>query len=763
MTLVSSKTAIDRFASASHSLAITLVLLAAFLLVGHVAGAALAPTPPILVPTISAWLLLLAGLSLWLRSAFTGRWWHMCSVLLAVSMSTIALLACLGYLRPSWPWLDGVDRVWRVVAALSPQAAAAFLLGGLGLLSLDWERWRGGWPSQALALSVVGIAFPTLLGHLYDVPSLYTISAYPPVQVHESVALLLFGFAVLFARPDGGLMRLATSSTSGGVLARSVPVAVVAVPMILGWVALSGERSGWWDPAAGTSMFVFANIVFFSLLVFRVARSLDRTDTERALSEEKFSRMFRSSPDAMVVRRISDGRILEVNDGFSQITGFQPGEVIGSDAPQLDLGIEPPVSTELPDNAVTTVRNAQVRFRTKSGEERQGLCSTEVVNFGGEQCLLTVTRDVSDRQHAQEALQEANEKLARWVSDLEARSREISLLNDMSGVLQSCVTADEACATAVQFGQQLLPRSAGAIYRFADVGGVLETAAVWGNLLPVGEFTPLECWALRRGRPYVVGDSNAGIACAHVQELEKSPYVCVPMMAQGEALGILHVRDAEDPAIRDATTVRSLDSTLRVVEALAAHVSLALANLRLRERLRHQSVRDELTGLFNRRYMEESLERELFRARRLSGTVSLALLDLDGFKSINDARGHDAGDELLKAMSQIFRSFLRAGDVVCRYGGDEFLFVMPGMGLSAAFDRVGEICDAVKSAAVWHRGRALPRVSASAGVVVFPDHGDNTALLLSAADTAMYRAKTRGGNSVEAASSAVVVSLPQAG
>jgi diguanylate cyclase (GGDEF)-like protein/PAS domain S-box-containing protein len=460
--------------------------------------------------------------------------------------------------------------------------------------------------------------------------------------------------------------------------------------------------------------------------------------------------MFRFSPDAMTVTRLKDGQILDVNDGFTQITGFLPAEVIGRSTGDLDLGAVLPVSSPSGENGVAPVRNAQVRVRTKTGEERLGLCSTEVVIVGGEQCLLSVTRDVSDRQRAEEALQEANRQLAQWVADLETRSREISLLNDLSGVLQSCVTPDEACAVAVQFGQQLLPRSEGAICRFAEVGGVLEVVAAWGDLPTGTMFTPLECWALRRGRPYAVSDASTGLACAHVQDRTGSGYVCVPLVAQGETLGVLHVRDLDDAESAEVSESRHPDATLRLAEALAAHVGLALANLRLREKLRRQSVRDELTGLYNRRYMEESLERELFRARRASGSLSVALLDLDGFKGVNDGYGHDAGDDLLKVVGQILRTFVRAGDIVCRYGGDEFLFVLPAMELSAAYDRVGEIRAAISKAVVWHQGQAILPVSASAGVVAFPNHGQTAAHLLSAADAALYRAKTRGGNSSEA-------------
>jgi diguanylate cyclase (GGDEF)-like protein len=188
-----------------------------------------------------------------------------------------------------------------------------------------------------------------------------------------------------------------------------------------------------------------------------------------------------------------------------------------------------------------------------------------------------------------------------------------------------------------------------------------------------------------------------------------------------------------------------------LIVSIAEHVGLALANLSLRERLRSQSIRDQLTGLYNRRYMEESLERELVRARRAGRTVAVILADLDKFKSVNDTHGHDAGDELLKAVSHLFQAHLRAGDIVCRYGGEEFLFVLPEASLSAARTRAEELRASVSALSVPFRGGTLDAVSVSLGVAVFPDQGGSMTMLLQAADRALYRAKARGGNSVEIA------------
>lgn len=748
----------ERFGSASLVLAVGVILLATLVLLERLVDRPIPPfREPILFSTASAWLLVLSGLSLWLRDGLVNRRWRRYSVICALAVSTVALVACVAY-SPADPLQTAAGGlIWSGIRLMAPQFAVAFLFGGLSLLLLDWETTRGTRPSQPLGLAVVIIALTPLLGYAYSVPELYAPSARPPIPLHEAVALVLLGMAVLFARSDRGLMQIVTSRTAGGFLVRSVPAGVIAVPIVLGWLTLAGQRSAGLDPPAGMAMLVLTSIGFWALFLFRLSRTLDRSDRARMLSEGAFTSVFRASPDAMIVSRLTDGRIVEVNDEFLKMTGFPQDDVIGRTADDLVVPVEPPVPAVAGTDARMAIRNAEVRIRRKTGEEQTGLRSTEIVNFRGEPCLLTVTHDVSDRRQAQAAAQSTSEQLALWVAELKTCSRETSLLNDMSGVLQSCVTTAEACSIAMRFGQQLLPASSGAVCLFADEGGVLEATAVWGNLSTGMMFSPQECWALRRGRPYTVLDSGAGMLCAHVEPPLGGASVCVPMMAQGETLGILHVRDDEDPTPDDAPTTRPPESTQRLAEALAAHVGLALANLRLRETLRRQSTRDELTGLYNRRFMVESLERELLRARRAGRTITLILLDLDRFKAINDTCGHEAGDEILKAVGPLFQSFLRAGDIVCRYGGDEFLFVLPELALPAALARASQICEAVKHVAVWHQGRTLGPIAASAGISLFPNDGDTTARLLSAADVALYRVKARGGDSVDAGRGAIEI------
>jgi diguanylate cyclase (GGDEF)-like protein/PAS domain S-box-containing protein len=485
-----------------------------------------------------------------------------------------------------------------------------------------------------------------------------------------------------------------------------------------------------------------------------LGKASDRAAADQALrlSEQKFAGLFRSSPDAVAVLGVPDGRLQEVNDGFVELTGFSAEECAGVELGRLGPWHDAPVLLRTIDER-TAVRNLETPLVTRSGETRVVLCSTEPVALGGKPSLLLVMRDISDRKRVQSAIQEANDRLSRWVNELEDRGREISLLSEMGDLLQSCATPDEAGRITVKVAQQLLPGSSGALCLFSRGGGLLEAVASWGGL--GGEesvFAPQECWALRRGRPHAVSDPESGLLCAHVRHPQARTYLCVPMVAQSEAIGVLHVRRPDEAYPGDTSAAWLSEPKQRLVVAMADHTALALANLRLRDTLRSQSVRDPLTGLHNRRYLEETLERELLRARRAEWPVGVLMLDLDKFKAINDTFGHDAGDEVLKAVAHVLQTRLRGTDLVCRYGGEEFVIVLPQTALPGTLERGDDIRRLVRGLTLSHRTRALGRVSVSVGAASFPEHGDTMGELLKAADAALYRVKAKGGDVVEAAS-----------
>jgi len=218
------------------------------------------------------------------------------------------------------------------------------------------------------------------------------------------------------------------------------------------------------------------------------------------------------------------------------------------------------------------------------------------------------------------------------------------------------------------------------------------------------------------------------------------------MSAQGEVLGVLHVRltspigaGSEGPA----------EQKQRVVLSDADQFALALANLRLRETLRGLSIRDPLTGLFNRRYLEESLDRELRRAQRRGLPVAILMLDVDQFKLFNDTFGHEAGDLVLKEVAALLKSNTRAEDIACRYGGEEFTLILPEMTLEHAKVKAHRVNEAVRQLRILQGQQFLGSVTISVGVAIFPTDGSNAREVLHAADAALYRAKQGGRDRVE--------------
>jgi len=180
----------------------------------------------------------------------------------------------------------------------------------------------------------------------------------------------------------------------------------------------------------------------------------------------------------------------------------------------------------------------------------------------------------------------------------------------------------------------------------------------------------------------------------------------------------------------------------------AEQLGLSVANLRLREALRDQSVRDALTGLFNRRYLEETLEREIRRAVRSEHVLGVLMLDLDRFKKFNDTFGHEAGDTVLRETAAFLRRSVRSEDIVCRFGGEEFVIILPLADLKATQARAERIRSKLRELTILHQGKAVGMVTVSVGVAELPQHGTTPKTLLEAADAALYRAKREGRDRV---------------
>jgi diguanylate cyclase (GGDEF)-like protein len=329
-------------------------------------------------------------------------------------------------------------------------------------------------------------------------------------------------------------------------------------------------------------------------------------------------------------------------------------------------------------------------------------------------------------------------------------NHETRLLSELNEWLQSCNSLNELYQMVVEFFGRLLPNCRGSLYIYSNSRDVLESAQTWNGGKAMPTMHPDDCWGLRRGRPYSFGENEIDFRCAHVDPSVSDPYCCIPILAHGETIGLLHLEFSSEHLADGANLTKEVTlEQRRLGLACAEHISLAIANVKLRDQLRDQSIRDALTGLFNRRYMLETCRREFSRAARIGEPVSLLSIDVDHFKKYNDNHGHDAGDTVLRAVGSCLENVFRNEDVACRFGGEEFVVILPGADISVGARRAEELRAKVEALIIRHIDKALPRITVSIGVAAFPESGDSPQTILKAADEALYRAKEGGRNRTE--------------
>ena len=468
------------------------------------------------------------------------------------------------------------------------------------------------------------------------------------------------------------------------------------------------------------------------------------------LSEERFRRIFESNILSIAFFDLK-GRIWDANDAFLNMLGYSRDVVGKLNWEQLTPPELMPPARQALDEMIATgfARPFEQEFIRQDGT-RLPILVGGAMRIGQNPEAVAFVLDITGRKRAEVALKEANASLTNWAAELEQRNREISLLNEMGDLLQSCLTVEEAYRVIAQSARRLFPDSSGVLCALSNSKDWLENVAVWGEPQIAGEenvFAPNHCWALRRGRLYIVQDSHSGLLCQHFTQSDHLPSyssLCIPMMAQGEALGALSFQFIYTEQ-GDSTLTQARQ---RLAVSVAEHIALALSSLKLRETLHNQAIRDSLTGVFNRRYLVESLDRELHRAARAETTVGIIMLDLDHFKKFNDDYGHEIGDVVLHHFGRFLQTHIRGEDIAARYGGEEFMLILPDASLEETCHRAEQVREGIKHLVVQHEGKSYGNVSISVGVTSFPEHGVTVEELLRAADRALYRAKSEGRDRV---------------
>jgi diguanylate cyclase (GGDEF)-like protein/PAS domain S-box-containing protein len=672
--------------------------------------------------------------------------------------------------------------VVRYVLVSAAAAAAATVIGVTCLIadhSISWSEYQSsalGW-FLGDAIGLVGIA-PFLLVHVF--PQVRTWLSPSPTRAHSSKANSS-GMAITFG---------ALAEASGQALAIVAVLLVMFgskdrrydhfylsfIPII--WIAMrqgvrrvvSGLLALNFGIAVAMHLFpptasLFTKVALLMLVQSAVGLMVGSEVSERHrlaihLNQQTtyLDSLIQNSPLGIVVLD-RQGSVELANSAFEKLFQYDRHELASIDLGNMGTpdGGDTDSAHLIPQIFAGKALRRTVRQRRKDGQVLDlALHGVPLLVNGEVRGAYLIYEDVSDQIRAGVAQQQHAESLDRLVKELELRTRQTTSLNEMGALLACSGTGKEASAVVADSVQKLFPEApSGALYLFKSSRDLLEAAVRWGKRnVSAPAFPPDACWSLRRGQPHWSGQPGNGIACQHLTDSSTLECLCVPMVAQGKTIGVLHLEFESAKLRRDSGTESFQNSRQRLAISAASQIALSLASLQLRETLREQSIRDPLTRLFNRRFLEESFERELQVASRKQQSISVLFLDLDHFKRFNDTFGHDAGDMVLQSLADVFLNFFRSTDICCRYGGEEFAVILPESSAQDAAIRADALRSEVKCLRLQYKNQVLGPLTLSVGVAAFPEHGSSSAELLKIADQCLYESKARGRD-------VVTVAVPQ--
>jgi diguanylate cyclase (GGDEF)-like protein len=357
-------------------------------------------------------------------------------------------------------------------------------------------------------------------------------------------------------------------------------------------------------------------------------------------------------------------------------------------------------------------------------------------------------QEIVQRKAAQDELSVANQTISGMLEEARIETGAITQISELGTLLQACGSRDEAFRIIPERMVRLFPGTSGALSVLNASRTRAESVAEWGLRPPRGlPGTPADSGSVRRGPMDALAGEDSALRRDHLQSEGAS--VSIPLIANDEALGVLVLRDdgqLSDPSQPSQSS--ELTRRRQLACALAEHIALTISNLDLREALQGLAIRDPLTGLYNRRYMQEFLDREIHRSRRSERPLSLMMIDIDSFKRYNDNFGHPAGDDALRLVGDALRQSVRAEDLACRYGGEEFVLILPECALEPAVVRAEQVRTRLEELYVERAGELPGSVTISIGVAGFRETTDKLDLLLKFADKALYQAKHDGRDRV---------------
>jgi diguanylate cyclase (GGDEF)-like protein/PAS domain S-box-containing protein len=449
---------------------------------------------------------------------------------------------------------------------------------------------------------------------------------------------------------------------------------------------------------------------------------------------------------------IQDGKYVFVNDRILKMHGYKADEIINQSHLSMlhpdyrEESVKLAIQVGKGEKPAAIMEQKRVK---KNGDSFWAATVITPMKYNDSDAIAETIVDITEGKEAQEAVKQARDNLEEALNQLERRNQQNKIIIEMRDMIEVTETIKELPPVIISNMKRLFPGSAGALF-YRDPGEQdMEKIATWNELpddVNKSNITCIDCPAYQKGHPYIVDDTATSDICPSMKHTTAKLYACISIIERGEVIGLLHIRDGKSMS---AETRKRLLVELKETSALLyAYLSLSISNLRLTESLKNQAIKDPLTGLFNRRFLMESFTRELTRASRKKTNISIVMIDIDHFKKFNDEWGHAAGDELLVRLGQFFMENIRGSDIACRYGGEEFVILMPEINASAAFNRIDKMREEVKKLKVYYDNHLLPLIALSMGISEYPTNGDGVDELLRLADEALYKAKQGGRDRV---------------